>query len=340
MPPSATRPRLHRAVEGEHRAAVLGIALQRQHVGMAVDDAGGGRQQRGRAVQVGFHRHRLGGAQQPHALDAVGLGAALDLGELLALGLVGRHDQLAAIAMRHAVLGAIGIEQAPAGDAGPRHQAALGIVDAGVDDLGIARAGLGADAFGGLDHDDLTAGKGKRAGHGKAHDACADHDAVDGFERGRTHGRMLEHRGRPFQSPRRAGGFRSMKGALVTGAGVRVGRALAMALAADGFFVFVHYNARPPGARDGGRYRRGRRQGQGRAGRSLLGAAGRGAGREVPGAGRAAHLPGEQRLAVQARPRADGHGGRFRPAHGDQPARAAAALPGRWRGSCPPARPA
>ena len=129
--------------------------------------------------------------KQPHALDAVGLGAALDLGELRAFGLVGGHDQLAAIAMRHAVLGAVGIEQAPAGDAGARHQAALGIVDAGVDDFGIARAGLGADAFGGLDDDDLTAGKGKGAGDGEADDTCADHNAVDGFERGRSHGRML-----------------------------------------------------------------------------------------------------------------------------------------------------
>jgi len=33
-----------------------------------------------------------------------------------------------------------------------------------------------------------------------------------------------------------------MKGALVTGAGMRIGRAFAMALAADGFFVFVHHN--------------------------------------------------------------------------------------------------
>lgn len=40
-----------------------------------------------------------------------------------------------------------------------------------------------------------------------------------------------------------------MKGALVTGAGLRVGRALALALAADGFFVFVHYNRSAAGAK-------------------------------------------------------------------------------------------
>src|SRR4249919_1466793 len=41
-----------------------------------------------------------------------------------------------------------------------------------------------------------------------------------------------------------------MKGALVTGAGVRIGRALAMALAEDGFFVFVHHNRSADGARE------------------------------------------------------------------------------------------
>jgi NAD(P)-dependent dehydrogenase (short-subunit alcohol dehydrogenase family) len=40
-----------------------------------------------------------------------------------------------------------------------------------------------------------------------------------------------------------------MKGALVTGGGVRIGRALAMALAEDGFFVFVHHNRSAGGAR-------------------------------------------------------------------------------------------
>ena len=39
-----------------------------------------------------------------------------------------------------------------------------------------------------------------------------------------------------------------MKGALVTGAGVRIGRAFAMALAEDGYFVFVHYNRSSAGA--------------------------------------------------------------------------------------------
>jgi NAD(P)-dependent dehydrogenase (short-subunit alcohol dehydrogenase family) len=41
-----------------------------------------------------------------------------------------------------------------------------------------------------------------------------------------------------------------MKGALVTGAGMRIGRALAMALAADGFYVFVHHNSSAAGARE------------------------------------------------------------------------------------------
>jgi NAD(P)-dependent dehydrogenase (short-subunit alcohol dehydrogenase family) len=41
-----------------------------------------------------------------------------------------------------------------------------------------------------------------------------------------------------------------MKGALVTGAGMRIGRAFAMALAADGFFVFVHHNRSAAPARE------------------------------------------------------------------------------------------
>ena len=42
---------------------------------------------------------------------------------------------------------------------------------------------------------------------------------------------------------------RPMKAALVTGAGKRLGRAFAMALASDGWFVFVHHNASAVDAR-------------------------------------------------------------------------------------------
>jgi NAD(P)-dependent dehydrogenase (short-subunit alcohol dehydrogenase family) len=41
-----------------------------------------------------------------------------------------------------------------------------------------------------------------------------------------------------------------MKGALVTGAGMRIGRAFAMALAADGFFLFVHHHRSAAAARE------------------------------------------------------------------------------------------
>src|SRR3954471_11720894 len=53
---------------------------------------------------------------------------------------------------------------------------------------------------------------------------------------------------RAIRRPRLGGRVR-MKGALVTGAGVRIGRALAMALAEDGYFAFVHYNRSAEGAR-------------------------------------------------------------------------------------------
>ena len=120
-----------------------------------------------------------------------------------------------------------------------------------------------------------------------------------------------------------------MKGALVTGAGQRIGRALAMALAADGFFVFVHHHRSAAAAREtvaaitaaGGKAK---------AVKADLSSANQAeaSGRPLPGAGCQAHLPREQRLAVRARPRAHGDGRRFRPSYGGEPARAAAVVAG------------
>ena len=92
---------------------------------------------------------------------------------------VGRDDQLAAVDVRHALLGAVGVERLAAGDAEPRHEAAGRIVDAGVDHLAVARGGLGADAFGGFQDDHLAPGQRQRARHRQADDAGAHHDAID-----------------------------------------------------------------------------------------------------------------------------------------------------------------
>ena len=68
---------------------------------------------------------------------------------------------------------------AAAGDAEPRHQAVGGIVDAGVNDLAVARGRFGADALRRLQDDDLTPGHGQRARHRQADDAGTHHDAID-----------------------------------------------------------------------------------------------------------------------------------------------------------------
>src|SRR5712672_3260537 len=69
-----------------------------------------------------------------------------------------RDDQLAAVAMRDAVVAAILIKRALAADAHPRHQAPRRIIDAGVDHLAVPRRGYGADTFRRLQDDHLRTG--------------------------------------------------------------------------------------------------------------------------------------------------------------------------------------
>ena len=142
--------------------------------------------------------------QQGQVGHPVGGGAALDGFELARLLLVGRHDQLAAAGVRHAALPAIVVEHVLALDAGARHQAAGGVVDAGVDHLGVARGGLGADPLRGVQHQHLAPGERQRARHRQADDAGADHHAIE-F----VHRFLLAHfagRSRPpVQRPRNTG---------------------------------------------------------------------------------------------------------------------------------------
>lgn len=117
--------------------------------------------------------------QHLHVGDAVGLGMCLDGGELGHLLRPRRDDQLAAIAMRDAAAAAVVVELVLAGDAELRHQAAGGIIDAGMDHLTVARGGDGADGVGSFQHDDFAARFRQSAGDGEANDAGADDDAFN-----------------------------------------------------------------------------------------------------------------------------------------------------------------
>ena len=165
----------------DHRARGLGIALQREHERVAVDDAGGRRKIGGDAAQLRLHRARLGAGQEPQISHAVRVRLRLDRLQLAELLLVGGHEQLSAPSVRNRALLAIRIQGQLAGDAEACLERTGRIVDPGVDHLAVARAGLGADALGRLEDDHLAAGEGEGARHRQADDTRADDDRVDAF---------------------------------------------------------------------------------------------------------------------------------------------------------------
>src|SRR6185437_10418753 len=66
-------------------------------------------------------------------------------------------------------------------DAGARLEAAPRVVDAGMDDLAVARGGLEADAVFAFEHHDLDAGARQRPRHREPDHPGADDDAFDRF---------------------------------------------------------------------------------------------------------------------------------------------------------------
>ncbi|MNT31679.1 hypothetical protein D3C72_1675250 [compost metagenome] len=146
---------------------------------MAVHDAGRWRHQRGGALQRGLQAHGLFARDVLQVVHAVGAGALRDALQLRGLLRAGGHDELAQALVRHAPFGAIRIEQVLAAHAEAGLEAARRVVDAGVYDFGVARAGAGADGLGGFRHQHLAAGLGQRAGDRQADHAGADDDAID-----------------------------------------------------------------------------------------------------------------------------------------------------------------
>lgn len=148
-------------------------------MGVAVDDAGRGREQGGRAVQGRFERLRLAGRERLQVVHAIGGGAGGDAFEAGGFVVRGGDDELAQTLVADAARRAVLIEQVLAAHAQAGLQAAGRIVDAGMDDFGVARAGAGADGFGGFGHQHFAARQGQGAGDGQADDAGADDDAID-----------------------------------------------------------------------------------------------------------------------------------------------------------------
>src|SRR5579863_9878156 len=91
----------------------------------------------------------------------------------------GSHDQLAAIAVRNALVTTIAVKGMLAGNAHPRHQTVRPIIDAGVNDLAVARRGHGPDSLGRLQHDHLAAASCEPPRNGKADHPRTDDDALD-----------------------------------------------------------------------------------------------------------------------------------------------------------------
>ena len=170
---------LERRAEGERGAMGLGIALQGEHESMAVDDARRGRQQADMAGERRLQPRQIGAFEQREVFDAIGFGAGFDRQNLRALRLVGGDENLAAAPERHAMIFAEAIEHLPSLDAGPRLQRSRRIIEAGMDDLAVARGYAAADAALRLDDDDLASGHGERAADGEPDHTGADDDAID-----------------------------------------------------------------------------------------------------------------------------------------------------------------
>jgi hypothetical protein len=166
------------SVEGDHRATVLRLAEIGQHQAMAVDDTGRRGQQRRRRAERGFPACHFSRVQPLQVFDAIAGGGFRDPRQFRFFRLARRHDQFAAAAMLDAMFGAVAIEHVAAGHAQQGLQAVLRVVDSGMDDLAVARTGMGADLALFLEEDNLAPCQRQLPRNGEPHYARAHDNAV------------------------------------------------------------------------------------------------------------------------------------------------------------------
>ena len=162
----------------------LRLAQQTQHIGVTVDDPGGGGEQRAGTGKRGLQRLRLRGGERLKIIHPIGGGPRADAPKLVQLRRICGHDQLAAALVRQATFGQIGIERPAPRHAEAGHEAALRIVNPRMDHLAVAGRGLRAEARGFFEDQHLAPGQRQRAGHGQPHHARARDDAIDLFQVG------------------------------------------------------------------------------------------------------------------------------------------------------------
>ena len=85
--------------------------------------------------------------------------------------------------MRDAALGTIGVQKIASGEAQPRFKRMGLVVDPGMNDFAIARAGMHAEVALALENDHVPAAERQRPGHRQADDPCTDHNAIDVVQR-------------------------------------------------------------------------------------------------------------------------------------------------------------
>ena len=159
----------------------LEVAHQTQHVGMAVDDAGGFRIDPGQRVHLRFQGKDLAAAQPGQFAGAVDARLSLVVLQHAELRLGRGDDDLADAPMRHVAAGAVLVEQRLAAHACRGLERPRGVVEAGVDDFGVAAGGLRADRVVAFEHQHLAPGFGEGARHREADRAGADHHRVAAF---------------------------------------------------------------------------------------------------------------------------------------------------------------
>ena len=121
------------------------------------------------ALELRLQRQRLLAREHHQILRAIGSGLGNDGPELLNLGRPGGHEQFAAAAVRNAALGRVRIQKGPAFNAQTRLQGALRVINAGVNNLAVARTRAGANRISRFKHPHLAPLQSQRTGHRQTH---------------------------------------------------------------------------------------------------------------------------------------------------------------------------